>query len=129
MQVRTLDSVQGTDRAVEGPTFVSRRLLLAKDNMGFSMHDTVLYAGTVTKMWYQNHLEAVYCIEGEGKLEDRETGEVHSIVPGTIYALDKHDRHTLTASTDLRMICVFNPPLVGTELHDENGSYPDLSQQ
>lgn len=128
MQVRTLDSVAGTDRAVEGPTFVSRRLLLAKDNMGFSMHDTVLYAGTVTTMWYKNHLEAVYCIEGEGKLEDRESGEVHSIGPGTLYALDKHDRHILTATTDLRMICVFNPPLVGSELHDEDGSYPDLTQ-
>lgn len=128
MQVRTLDGVAGTDRAVEGPTFVSRRLLLAKDNMGFSMHDTILYAGTVTTMWYKNHLEAVYCIEGEGKLEDRETGEVHSIAPGTLYALDKHDRHVLTATTDLRMICVFNPPLVGSELHDKDGSYPDLSQ-
>lgn len=128
MLVRTLESIAGTDRAVEGPTFVSRRLLLAKDKMGFSMHDTVLYAGTVTKMWYQNHLEAVYCIDGEGKLEDLGTGEVHSITPGTLYALDKHDRHILSASTDLRMICVFNPPLVGKELHDENGTYPLLTE-
>ncbi|MEX2587866.1 MAG: ectoine synthase [Actinomycetota bacterium] len=128
MQVRTLDSVTGTDRAVEGPTFVSRRLLLAKDEMGFSMHDTLLYAGTVTKMWYQNHLEAVYCIEGEGTLEDLESGEIHTIRPGTLYALDKHDRHVLTATADLRMVCVFNPPLVGSEVHDENGSYPLLSQ-
>lgn len=127
MQVRTLDSVEGTDRAVKGSTFVSRRLLLAKDKMGFSVHDTVLGAGTVTKMWYQNHLEAVYCIEGEGKLEDLQSGRTYDIRPGTLYALDQHDRHVLTATTALRMVCVFNPPLVGSELHDENGSYPLLS--
>jgi L-ectoine synthase len=41
---------------------VSRRFLLRKDGMGFSMHETILRAGTETHMWYANHLEAVYCI-------------------------------------------------------------------
>lgn len=30
----------------------------------------------------------------------------------------------MTAQTRLRMLCVFNPPVVGTEVHDENGVYP-----
>ena len=126
MIVRRLSETEGTDRAVEGPTFVSRRLLLAEDKVGFSLHDTVLYAGSTTNMWYQNHIEAVYCIEGEGELEDLTNGSIHQISPGTLYTLDGHEKHILRATSDLRMVCVFNPPLTGQELHDENGTYPLL---
>lgn len=126
MIVRTLTELDA-ERSVEGKTWKSRRLLLAGDGMGFSMHDTVLYAGTSTQMWYKNHVEAVYCIEGKGHILDLETGEVHPIEVGTIYALDKHDKHVLHAETDLRMVCVFNPPVVGPETHDEEGAYPLLT--
>ncbi|HJK99620.1 MAG TPA: ectoine synthase [Polyangiaceae bacterium LLY-WYZ-14_1] len=122
MIVKKLGQLPG-DRVVEGKTWTSRRLLLRDEGMGFSMHDTVLRAGTTTVMHYKNHLEAVYCIEGKGKLIDRDRNEEHVIEAGTIYALDKHDRHTLVAEEDLRMICVFNPALVGPENHDEDGSY------
>ena len=27
-------------------------------------------------------------------------------------------------NVDMRLICVFNPPIKGTENHDENGVYP-----
>lgn len=124
MIVRKLDDLLGTDRAVEAPTFTSRRLLLADDKMGFSLHDTVLYAGSETKIWYKHHLEAVYCIEGEGEIELLPDGPVYQITPGTMYALDQHDRHLLRAKTQLRMICVFNPALTGNEVHDEEGAYP-----
>jgi L-ectoine synthase len=127
MIIRSLDEIAGTERDVEGPTFVSRRFLLASDDVGFSLHDTVLYAGTVTEMWYQNHIEAVYCIEGHATLVNRETDEVHDIRPGTIYTLDGHERHTLTVHDDVRMVCVFNPPLTGRELHDDAGTYPLLT--
>jgi L-ectoine synthase len=75
-------------------------------------------------MWYRHHLEAVYCIAGEGELEELETGTIHPIRAGTLYALNVHDRHVLRARTELRCICVFNPPLSGKEVHDEAGSYP-----
>ena len=127
MIVSSLKSIVGTDRDVEGPTFHSRRLLLAQDNMGFAFNDTVLFAGTETHMWYKNHLEAVYCIEGTGELVDLGTGDVHRIEPGVMYALVDHDKHILKATTDLRMICVFNPALVGKEVHDEEGAYPLLT--
>ena len=38
----------------------------------------------------------------------------------------KHDRHRLEAHTDMRIVCVFTPALVGRETHDEDGSYPIL---
>ena len=55
--------------------WTSRRLLLKHDDMGFSMHDTLIHAGSEIRMWYKNHLEAVYCVSGEGEIEDIETGE------------------------------------------------------
>lgn len=129
MIVRTLKDMEGTDREVHAPTFVSRRMLLNDDGMGFSFHDTMLYAGTETRIWYKNHLEAVYCIEGQGQLECLDDGnKVYRIAPGTMYALDRHDRHILRAITDLRMICVFTPALTGQEVHDEEGAYPLLAR-
>jgi L-ectoine synthase len=122
--VRTLDDVLGTDREIKATTWVSRRLLLRHEGMGFSMHDTVIHAGTQTRMWYRNHLEAVYCVAGRGSIEVVATGEVFPIRDGTIYALDQHDEHVLRADTELRMVCVFNPPLTGAEVHDETGAYP-----
>lgn len=124
MIVRDLRSIEGTERDVRADTWSSRRLLLAGDGMGFSLHDTVLHAGTVTEMWYRNHVEAVYCIEGTGELEDIDNGAVYQISPGTMYALNGHEKHRLRALTTLRMVCVFNPPCTGAEVHDEDGSYP-----
>ncbi len=43
-----------------------------------------------------------------------------------MYTFDRHERHSLSAITDMRMVCVFLPALVGPETHDENGSYPLL---
>ncbi|MEQ9069952.1 MAG: ectoine synthase, partial [Gimesia chilikensis] len=105
-------------------TWNSRRLLLAGDKMGFSLHDTLIHPGTETEIWYQNHLEAVYCIEGEGEIELIPDGPTYPISPGMMYALDKNDRHLLRAKSQLRMVCVFNPPVTGQEVHDENGVYP-----
>ena len=101
-----------------------RRLLLKDDNMGFSFHITTIYEGAELPMHYTNHLESVYCVSGEGSIEEAANGKVHPIGPGTIYALDKHDRHILRAKTQMIMACVFNPPLNGREVHDDTGAYP-----
>lgn len=77
MIVRTLAEIKGTDRDVQSKTWNSQRLLLARDGQRFSLHETILYAGTETAMWYANHVEAVYCVGGEGELINDETGEVH----------------------------------------------------
>jgi L-ectoine synthase len=129
MIVRSLKDIIGTERDVEAPTWKSRRFVLASERVGFSMHDTVLYAGTETHMWYANHIEAVYVIEGTGELTNRETGEKHRLEPGTLYLLDGHEHHTVNAHTDLRTVCVFNPPCTGREVHDENGVYPLITEE
>lgn len=124
MIVRTLDQIIGTAREVVARTWTSRRLLLKEDGMGFSLHETLVRAGTETAMWYKHHVEAVYCVEGEGEIEVVPEGVVYPITPGTVYALDQHERHLLRATSDLRLVCVFNPPCTGREVHDAEGAYP-----
>jgi L-ectoine synthase len=124
MIVRRLQDIIGTDRDVRSETWNSRRLLLAHEGMGFSFHDTIIYAGTETHIWYKHHLEAVYCVQGKGEIEDLTTGEIHPIEDGTMYALDKHDEHLLRATEDMRLICTFNPPITGREVHGPDGAYP-----
>ncbi len=126
MIVKTLDEIINTENDVKTKTWASRRFLLKKDGMGFSFHETTIYAGTETHIWYKNHLEAVYCVGGEGEIETVADGKIYPIKDGTMYALNEHDEHYLRAKTDLRLICVFNPPLTGQEIHDENGVYPLL---
>lgn len=125
MIVRKLNDILGTEREVHAPNgnWTSRRLSLKEDKMGFSVNDTLIYAGTETYIWYKNHLEAVYCVEGKGEIEDLATGDIHPISDGTLYLLNKHDKHYLRATETMRMICVFNPPLTGREVHTKEGYY------
>ncbi|PKR77336.1 L-ectoine synthase [Halalkalibacillus sediminis] len=124
MKVVSLEDVKNSENNVEGGNWISRRLILKKDNMGYSVHDTIIKAGTETHIWYQNHLESVYCIEGEGEVVTLKDNKVWPIEKDTLYALDENDEHLLRAKTDMRMVCVFNPAVAGTEVHDENGVYP-----
>ena len=124
MIVRTLQQASSSERRVVTENWESLRLLLESDGMGFSLHVTTVFAGTTTSMWYRHHLEAVLCIAGEGELEALDGDAVYPIEPGTVYALDQHDKHVLRARTAMRMVCVFNPPLKGKEVHDSTGAYP-----
>jgi L-ectoine synthase len=124
MIVRTLEEIRGTEREVHAENWVSFRLLLKDDGMGFSFHETHIYPGTQTEMRYTNHLESVYCIEGEGEIVDLKNNRAHPIGPGTLYILNEHDHHVVKATTLLRLMCVFNPPVTGQEVHDESGTYP-----
>ena len=124
MKVVRLADLEGTDREVKSPAgWTSVRFLLKKDGMGFSFHETTFPPGLEFDMWYKNHLEAVYCYKGRGLLTNRDTGEKFVIEPGTLYALDKHDRHTLRADEELKLVCAFNPPVTGKEIHDQDGAY------
>nr|WP_070119303.1 ectoine synthase [Bacillus marinisedimentorum] len=83
----------GTENKVDGGTWISRRILFNKDGMGFSVNDTNIKAGTKTHIWYQNHREAVYCIEGNGEIETVKDGKVYKLKSGILYALDEHNEN------------------------------------
>ncbi|MEV7186683.1 ectoine synthase [Kitasatospora sp. NPDC093102] len=114
MLIRDLADV----KTVEWGNGLSRRFLVASDGLGYSLTDTVVNAGTKSRLEYRNHLEACYCIAGSGEVIDMD-GTSHPITPGRLYALDEHDAHYLVASPDedLRLVCVFSPALRGDEVH------------
>jgi L-ectoine synthase len=114
MIIRDLSTV----KTVDWGNGLSRRFLLAADGLGYTVTDTLVHAGTQTRIEYKNHLEACYCIGGSGEVVDAD-GRSHLIVPGTMYALDQHDPHHLVASStdSLRLVCVFSPALSGDERH------------
>ncbi|WP_168122608.1 ectoine synthase [Paenibacillus sp. HB172176] len=123
MIVKHLNDIVNTKDDVDTSTWNARRLLLKKDGLGYSLHDTVIKEGTETLIWYKNHVESVYCFEGEGEIEVI-GGETYPITPGTLYVLNGHEKHLLRAKKQMRMVCVFNPPLSGAEVHDKDGVYP-----
>lgn len=125
MIIRSTENITNTERDIKGQSgkWRSKRIILADDNVGFSLHETTVYPGTESTFWYKNHIEAVWCIEGECDLTNEETGETHLITPGVMYLLDKHDRHTIRPRTLFRAICVFNPAVTGKEDHDKDGAY------
>ncbi len=130
MIVTDIKDIIGTEREVQGEGWVSRRLLLKKDGMGFSFHETIIAAGSTHQFWYKEHLEAVYCVAGNGSIENLATGETHAIHDGVLYALNQHDRHILRGgSADMRLICAFNPPVTGRETHDSEGSYQLVGEE
>ena len=124
MIVRTLDEITDTDADIQTPNWRSKRIVLAKEKVGFSVHETTLYAGTVNDFWYANHIEAVFVYEGEGEITNKATGETFPLRPGSLYLLNDHDKHQVRPKTDMKTVCVFNPPVTGREVHDENGVYP-----
>jgi len=135
MIIRRLDDVKAQDNSQgssegnyqENPgVWTSTRYLLREDGVGFTLTQTTIAAGASFEMEYKNHVEANLVIEGQCRVTDIATGEVHALGPGDTYTLDKHDHHRMDAVTDLRLVCVFTPALVGTESHDADGSYPVL---
>lgn len=111
-------------RKVEFHAGVSNRILLKEDNAGYTVTKTVIRpsAGKVFQH-YKNHHETCYCVSGRATLTNSLTGEEFEITPDTTYILDKNDPHFFEAHEETVLICTFNPPLVGSEIHLEDGSY------
>jgi L-ectoine synthase len=92
--------------------------------MGYSLTRTVVPKNGKQFWHYKNHLETCYCVSGLGILTNTLTNEIYYITSGKAYVLDLHDPHTFEAIDDeVELICVFNPPLKGNEIHKKDGSY------
>lgn len=130
MIVRTLDEITDTERDVtsDDGQWRSKRIVLAGDKVGFSVHETTLKAGTVNDFWYANHIEAVFITQGEGELYDKDNDVTYQLKPGSIYVLNGNEQHQLRPKTEIVCVCVFNPPVTGREVHDENGVYPLVTE-
>ena len=114
-----------SNRIVKCPQggFISHRFLLESDGMGYTITRTVVPPGRINRWHYKHHLESCYCVTGSGVLTNEETKESHLITADTLYVLDKNDAHTFQALSTAILICVFNPPLKGAEVHGPDGAY------
>jgi len=127
MIVRNLEQIKASGGYQEKKgVWSSARYLLRDDAVGFTLTQTTCAAGQSIELHYKNHVEANLVIEGEADLTDMETEVVYRLVPGSMYTLDKHDRHRLDVLSELTLVCVFTPALTGAETHDNDGSYPIL---
>src|SRR5699024_9775070 len=121
MLVRTLDQVTDTDDDIKTENWRSKRIILAKEGEGFSVHETTLYEGTENYFWYANHIDAVFVTHGEGEIEDLATGEVHQLAPGSLYLLNCQCKQEVLLLKGFRWVSVVPPSVPAREVHDENG--------
>ncbi|MCH9035941.1 MAG: ectoine synthase [Chloroflexi bacterium] len=85
--------------------------------------------GTADSMlWYRNHIEANYVLEGEATVEDLATGQEWQLGPGSLYVVGPRDRHRLKAEKEVYFMSIFNPPLKGDETRDADGAYPPTGE-
>jgi len=117
------DVVESGGYAENAGVWSSARYLLKHDAVGFTLTMTTVTGGQCLDLEYKNHIEANLIIEGQARVTDVSAGLTYELGPGDMYTLDKHDRHRLEALSDLKLICVFTPALVGDETHRPDGSY------
>lgn len=118
MIIRSVEEILGTPRDVHGTGWKSRRIVLAGDGVGYSVHETTLDAGQRLRFEYRNHRETVYCIEGQGAVEDVSGGRVIRLGPGVLYSAGVGEDHIVTTESQMRLLCIFTPALIGSEEAD-----------
>ena len=59
--------IEGTARDASGPGWTSLRFLVKSHGLGFTMTETKVQPGSELALEYKNHVEACYCISGEGE--------------------------------------------------------------
>ncbi len=103
----------------------ARRYLTKADDVGFTISDlTAKSSETPHHLWYKHHVEANFVVSGTAEVTDSASGQSWALAPGSLYLVGPKDRHHVTSSTGFHVLSIFNPPLVGGETHDADGSYP-----
>lgn len=115
MIFRNRADLAGTPRDVINENYHSTRILLSEDNIGVGLHDVVINPGVKDTYGYPDRTEISYCISGTATVVDLDSGEEQAIGPGVLWVAPPGSRFTLTADEPLRLVCVFDPPLEGTE--------------
>jgi L-ectoine synthase len=118
MLTRSVQETLGTERDVQGDGWKSRRLVVAADGLPCSVHETLVDAGTTLRFDYRAHTETVYCVEGQGSVEDVARGQRTPLSPGSLYSVFIGDDHILRTETRMKFLCIFTPALAGTEEAD-----------
>lgn len=115
MIFRDRSALIGTDRDVRHRNYHTTRILLADDPSPVSLTDITLEPGIKDTYGYPDRTEIAYCISGAATVVDLDRGHEQSIRPGVLWIAPPGSRFTFVASEPTRLICVFDPPLHGTE--------------
>lgn len=105
----------GTTRDVRHRNYRTTRLLLAEDGAGVSLTDITLAPGIEDTYGYPDRDEIAYCISGSAVVVDLDTRRRTSITPGVLWVAPAGSRFSFVATEPTRLVCVFHPPLDGTE--------------
>ena len=100
------------------------RPLLAADGIGLSLSDLTTQAGASIDLWYRNHVEANYLVEGSAQILDKASGQTHDLVPGDLFVIGPRDKHRVSNTHGARWLSIFNPGITGSERYDDLGGYP-----
>ena len=128
MLVRSMNQLENEGRviSISHGKASAVRLLTKSDGLNFSLSEARAQTAGQSNLWYKNHWEANFIRSGKAVLEDCTTGERWNLEPGVLYCVGPTDKHRIIREqdTEMRIISVFNPPIVGEETHDEDGAYP-----
>ena len=128
MLVRTMEQLENEGKVISISHGKSSavRLLTKSDGLNFSLSEARSQTEGASDLWYKNHWEANFVREGRAILEDCTTGQRWDLEPGVLYCVGPNDKHKVIRAkgANVRIISVFNPPIVGDETHDEDGAYP-----
>jgi L-ectoine synthase len=97
------------------------RMLTKADGVGFGFSDVRLATGAEAILWYKHHWQANHIISGSGEVTDMTTGQTWELGPSMAYTVGPKARHRVRAHTDIHLLSVFSPPLMGDEQHGEDG--------
>lgn len=126
MFVKRTDEMRsaGEEMTLGGGQIRTLRLLTKADGTGFGFSDVHFAPGAENVLWYKHHWELNHILSGSGEVSDLTTGESWRLEPGTAYNVGPKDRHRVRAFTEIHLLSVFSPPLMGDERHDADGAFP-----
>jgi len=125
--VRTLDTKSPTRSRHQDRKLAQQADHLAKDGLGFSVHEPRCTRHGEATFWYANHIEAVFITPG-GRGREQATGEV-SRWPRHDLRAQRRRQAPVRPKTEIKCVCVFTRPVTGREVHDENGVYPLITSK
>ena len=69
--------------------------MLADDRLPFSVHEAIVAGGQTMRFTYRWHSATVYCIAGNGTVEDVAARAIVELAPGCLYSVGVGDDHVV----------------------------------
>lgn len=114
----TVDAMKehGTDHEVKRDDLSSVLLLLKSDGLGFTVARTMIHPAKDFEPFHdKDHVQAYYCIRGNGTVKDSRGNET-KITPGFFFAADKTEKHWIKAKNTLVLLCTISPAIAANEM-------------